>query len=250
MMCASLLVLANMRAAALASAMMVALYMIMFSTVYRQSFKYAKYMNRFAIVLLVFLVFFGTVVGLQNISADFAEVAIDNSSDMISGESLNRLGPWQAGLTNLSERSWIIGYGHGTTESNRLAWGGLQLSSGRFIGGGHFHNLYLALPTLYGWLGSIAYVCLFFTIVFRLYRSVRKYSFDRVTVVLALGLLVSSGLFLLDEIKSGHAVQYFNLPMLFFIWFGLGLATVRTIKADFREMRRPRPEIPHVESTE
>ena len=50
-----------------------------------------------------------------------------------------------------------------------------------------------------------------------------------------LGFFVSSGLFLLDEIKSGNAVHYFNFPMLFFIWFGLGLAAVRTIKANARD---------------
>jgi len=242
--CGLLLVLANMRAAALESVIMVVIYMIMFSMIYRRSFKYSKYLTRSAAVVLVVLMYFGTTVGLQYISADLEAVSVRTSADLTSGKALNRLGPWQTGLQILSERSWILGYGHGVPESNQLAWGGERLTTGIVIGGGHFHNLYLALPTLYGWTGATAYLYLLFTVVFRLFRSVRRYSFDNLLVVLSLGFLMSLGLYLLDEFKSGHAVQDFNLPMIIFIWFGLGLATVRTIRAELLDLRRAKQAEP------
>ncbi len=226
------IVLANMRAAALEAAMAIILYIAMFSILYRRSFRYSKYLTRFAITLLVILVFFGAWVGLQELSSDFQTVEITATDDLFSGESLNRLGPWQFGWNILANESWLVGYGHGVAQSNLQAWGGRPIGGGLIVGGGHFHNLYLALPTLYGWFGSAAYVFLFVVIALRLYRTVRRFSLDRLTVVVALGFLVSCGLFLVDEIKSGNAVQYINYPMLVFIWFGLALGAVRTAKED------------------
>jgi hypothetical protein len=83
---------------------------------------------------------------------------------------------------------------------------------------------------MYGWFGTLAYVTLFVTITWRLFRTVRRFSFDSCAVVAALGFRVSCGLFLVDEIKSGNAVHYINYPMIVFIWFGLGLAAVRTAR--------------------
>ena len=229
--CCFVIILANMRAAAIQAAIVTMIYLAMFSVFYRRSFKYSKYLTRFSVLLLISLVYLGVWIGLRDITAEFQAVAISSTEDIVSGQSLNRMRAWQAALELLARGSWWIGYGHGVAESNMAAWGG-QVSGGIVYGGGHLHNLYFALPTLYGWFGSIAYLVLFFTVPLRLYRSVRRFSFDRFAVIVALGFLVSSIFYLFDEVKSGNGVQYINYPMIMFIWFGFGLAAVRTIRFD------------------
>ena len=82
-----------------------------------------------------------------------------------------------------------------------------MLKPGEIIGGGHLHNLYFALPMLYGWTGAFAYVLLFLVVVYRLFAAVRRHHLDNLLVVACLGFGVSLTFFLIDEVKSGNAVQ-------------------------------------------
>ena len=108
------------------------------------------------------------------------------------------------------------------------------------IGGGHLHNLYLALPMMYGWVGALAYILLFLVVVFRLLAAVRRYPFSNLSTVTCLGFLVSLAFFLIDEVKSGNAVQTINYGMVVWIWLGLGLAAYRTLKVEALEERMRR----------
>jgi O-antigen ligase len=229
LVCMSLTVLANMRAAAAFVGLLTIMYSVMFAVFYRRSFRYAKYLNRFSIAAVVFLLGFGTIIGVQNITEDFQEASNASSEQVLSGAVFNRLGAWQLGLDLLSRKSWIIGYGHGGTESNMIATGAVRTASG-WKGGGHLHSLYLMLPLLYGWIGSFAFMGLFLVPLARAFRIIRKLSFDNLGVVVNLGFFVSIGIWLLDEIKSGSMVQSMNFTMLAFIWLGWAVAAQRTLR--------------------
>ncbi|MDH4023726.1 MAG: O-antigen ligase family protein, partial [Gammaproteobacteria bacterium] len=235
------LILANMRAAALESAAIVVIYTVMFSLMHRRAFRNAKYVNMASTAVIVVLATVGVWFNLENIARDFEAVQVEDASSIESGKALNRFGPWQYGWERLQRESWWIGYGHGNDQSNQIAWGGRQMStSGAVAGGGHLHNLYLALPMMYGWVGALAYVLLFLVVVFRLLGSVRRYGLNNIKVVTCLGFLVSLAFFLLDEIKSGNAVQTVNYAMVAWIWLGLGLAAHRTLLTDVAEERARR----------
>ena len=51
-------------------------------------------------------------------------------------------------------------------------------------------------------------------------------------VVASLGFLMSVVFFLLDEFKSGNAVQTINYPMIVWIWLGLANAAVKTLRVE------------------
>jgi len=232
LICVFTVILSNMRAAAIESLILTIIYSIMFTFMYRRSFRNSKYLNIFSITAVFFLMAFGVLVGLDNMARDFAAAEIGGLEGIISGEGLNRGSLWVDTFAWLGRGSWWVGVGHGVFESNQIAIGGKRLLTGGFVGGGHLHNLYLMLPVLYGWFGAIAYLLLFFSTVFRLLNSVKRFSFDRLAVVTCLSFLVSLIFFLLDEYKSGNAVQSINYPMIAWIWLGLALAAVRTLRLE------------------
>lgn len=226
------LVMANMRAAALEAVFAIVMYLYIFLVRNRRSFRRGYHLAIVSIIATLFLAAFGAVVGLQNLEKDLAEVETAQVGGLISGEDINRGSVWRYAWNVVTEGSWLIGYGHGNMISNYLAWGGKLQPGGMVVGGGHLHNLYLALPPLYGWVGAIAYVLLFLLVAARLAGIVWKYRPDRLPVVACLGFFMSLSLFLLDEVKSGNAVQSINYAMLAWIWLGLSLAAVRTARLD------------------
>jgi len=231
------LILANMRAAVLESILIVVIYTVLFSLVHRRSFRNAKYVNMASVAVVVVLATVGVWFNLENIAEDFRAVEIRDTSDIESGQALNRFGPWQYGWERLQSGTWWLGFGHGNELSNQIAWGGQMMGTGRVAGGGHLHNLYLALPMMFGWFGALAYVLLHLVVVFRLLGAVRRHGFGTIAGVTCLGFLMSIGFFLVDEVKSGNAVQTINYAMLAWIWLALGLAAQRTLRVVVAEGR-------------
>ena len=232
-LCMATTVLANMRAAAAFIVLLTIFYTVMFGLFYRKSFRYTKYLNRFTVAAVLFLVVFGTVIGVQNIAEDFREAAVARVED---GDVLNRGIAWDYGMSLLTSRSWVIGYGHGGPESNLLATGAVRTATG-LKGGGHLHNLYLMLPIVYGWIGAFAFVTLYATVLLRSVMIVKNFSFDNFYVVLNLAFMVSTGVWMLDEIKSGNIVQSVNFPMISFIWLGWVVAAQRTLRYSNQQAR-------------
>ena len=231
------LILANMRAAALEAVLIVVIYTMMFTLLHRRSFRNAKYVNMASAAVVIVLATVGVWFNLDNIADDFREVEVREASSIESGQALNRLGPWRYGWERLERESWWLGYGHGNDLSNHIAWGGRAMSTGGVAGGGHLHNLYLALPMMFGWFGALAYVLLWLVVVFRLLAAVNRHGFASIVGVTCLGFLVSIGFFLLDEIKSGNAVQTINYAMVCWIWLALGLAAQRSLRVVVAEGR-------------
>ena len=236
MLCMALTILANMRAAAAFIVLLTILYSVTFGLFYRKSFRYTKYLNRFTVAAVIFLMAFGTVIGVQNIAADFQIAAQATDEEIWSGEVFNRLGAWDFGLNLLSERSWVIGYGHGGKESNLIATGAVRTSMG-WRGGGHLHNLYLMLPIIYGWIGAFAFVALYIAVLSRSFLIIKNFSFNNLDVVVNLAFAVSTFFWMVDEIKSGNIVQDINFAMISFIWLGWVVAAQRTLKYNNRMKR-------------
>ena len=123
-LCGLTIVLANTRGAALESIVIMIIYTVMFSVLYRRSFRNSKYLNLAAAAALIVLVTAGVWVGLQNMKTDFESIRIPGPESVESGESVNRFGAWQYGWELMTTGNWWVGYGHGNDKSNRLAWGG------------------------------------------------------------------------------------------------------------------------------
>ncbi|MBI3626426.1 O-antigen ligase family protein [Candidatus Uhrbacteria bacterium] len=247
MLCVLNIVLATMRAAATETFMIVVFYSIMFTIFYRRSFKYSKYLYTFSFMLVLLVTTVGALVNFDNLITKFQRVTSVDTEGLETGKSINRGEIWAYGANLLSKDSYWIGYGHGVFQSNNLAWGGRLLPDGVHVeGGGHLHNLYLALPTLYGWTGSAAYMLLFLSTVWRLFKAVKKNSFTHPMVMACLGFLMSVVLFLIDEVKAGNAVQHINYPMIAWIWLGLANAAVRTLRFELMVAKTNRPSVSSV----
>jgi O-antigen ligase len=239
--CGLTLILSNMRAASLEAVLVVIIYTVMFSLRHRRHFRNSKYLNMASAALIVVLATVGVWFNLDNIERELQQVEVQGVESVESGKAINRFGPWQFGMDRLAREGFIVGYGHGTAESNQIAWGIIATrAAGRYSTGGHLHNLYLALPMMYGWSGALAYVLLHLVVFFRLLGAVRRYPFSILSNIACLGFLMSLGFFLIDEVKSGNAVQSINYPMIMWIWLGLGLAAWRTLKAEVAEAARSR----------
>ena len=152
-----------------------------------------------------------------------------NVENVISGKSINRGGLAAIALQRMDSESWIIGYGSGTTTSNRWAWFGFDTTKRKARIAG-FHNLYVSLPMLYGWPGSLAFLSIIILTLFRLLLVTLKYRKEKsFLLVISFGLTVMWGTFLIHEYKIS-ILRNANYQMLFWIWLGLSASVVKTIK--------------------
>lgn len=85
---------------------------------------------------------------------------------------------------------------------------------------------------LYGWFETVAYLSLLFVTTVRLLRALKPFDFDRLMVDTHLSFLMTLLFFLLDEYKSGNAIQSINYPFFILVWLGFAIAAVRTPKRE------------------
>lgn len=180
--------------------------------------------------VLVVVTAFGAWIGVQSLTENLQE--IDRGSltteSIISGEALNRGGLFPAALERLGSQSWLIGFGWGTPRVNMWAWFGVDPARME-IGLSDYHNLYLALPMLFGWLGSAAFLGLVVLVWMRVSRATVSAKHLKIPVMtLALGLSLVWPLLMIDQYKISvlRSPGYF---MIFWIWLGLSVAAARTL---------------------
>jgi len=145
---------------------------------------------------------------------------------IISGESINRKYVFNIAYNRLTANSWIVGYGWGVPESNAYAWFGEQNSAWK----GGLHSLYLSLPMIYGWGGSVAFVALL------LYLAVKAWSHyftnrapNNSLVSLLLGLAVFYFIFIIDQYKI-NILRTPNYHMMIWIWMGITVSVINSLK--------------------
>jgi len=174
--------------------------------------------------VLSFFVFFGPIVNTKFSFTEF-EILTDfrfNEDQIIKGYGLNRNNVFLMALDKLNERPWVIGYGWGNTERNRIAWG---ITNRPEIA--DFHNLYYSLPMIFGWIGFFIIVFLMLKTTLRLLQfKDNGLMYENVILRQVIFLLIMI-VILIDQFKIS-AMRDPNYFMMF--WIFLGLANSITSK--------------------
>lgn len=175
-------------------------------------------------VSLLFIFLIGSYIGVFDVIAsklqqiDFANITFQGIS---SGEDINRGIIFTNGIKRLTENSWFLGNGYGVFETNAQAWFGEFGFS--FYGKGSelydIHSLYLALPMLFGWIGTVCFIVIMLYIIIKLRSSLKTTSIHKYGLVF--GLMLVWFVFLINEYKVNATAlpNYFLL-----IWSLLGLS--------------------------
>ena len=204
-----------------------------------QSFRRAFGLTFVLCLVGILILKFGSHLFIGEMIFDFNQL---NPSKMtmetvISGKSLNRGNLFTTGYQRLSQGSWWIGNGYNLPANNRESMGFKKYDAA------DFHNLYLALPFYYGWMGAIAYVLLVLGTGLRVYLMylTRVRQRKHFLIPVALGFAILWGVFLLDEYKISvtRNPNYFLL-----IWMLLGWthAVVNSIRWSETENDRHRDQ--------
>lgn len=231
--CLSYIMLTSNRAAALLFVFAVFIYYLIFTLRFFPVIDRVGRQARLWVVVLALVPVIGIYVGLDQLQEDFAELApgLNKMSveSVVSGKSINRGALVDAGLERLKTDSWLFGFGYGIPRSNIWAWFGLDPEV-RIIGVADLHSLYLSLPELFGWVGSIAFIALIILTGLRSFgTSIRYRQRKDFLQVLTIGFTVFWLIFLINEYKIS-IFRNPNYQMLFWIWLGLSNSVIKTIR--------------------
>jgi hypothetical protein len=234
--CLAIIMLATNRSATILFALTVAVYylvlpMRLFAAIDRIG-RQLKLVLAFALLLPVV----GAYIGFHHLEQKFATLSGEKFSveGVLSGRDINRGATVAMGLNRLKQESWWVGYGFGTPRSNVWAWYGVDPLQQR-MGTAGFHSLYLSLPELYGWIGSLAFLAMIVVTAFRSFTISMRYRHRKsFLMVLAVGFTMFWGVFLANEYKI-DILRNPGYHMLFWIWLGLTNSLVKTIRYEKQE---------------
>lgn len=169
-------------------------------------------------MMIPIFVRFGDKVGMNTIIERLNEIDTEKIGvkNITTGEEMNREIVYLVGYNRLDEENWFLGYGYGTTKSNRLAWFGSN-SSLPIV---DFHSLYLCMPMIYGWFGGLAYLLLVVYIIFILVKKILLFK-DNPLNSLMIGFAFMFLFFLVNQMKI-NSLRIYNYHYL--IWMLMGLA--------------------------
>lgn len=176
-------------------------------------------------ILVPLFIQYGDLVGMDVIVSRLSEIDVKHLSlnSIKTGEEINRSTVYLAGYQRMSEENWLLGYGYGISQSNRMAWfGNLVVFDSSQIK--DFHSLYLCIPMIYGWIGSIAYFFLLIYIIFSLLRMCSLPENNPFKGIM-FGFTLLFVFFLANEIKI-NSLRYYNYHYLIWILMGIALATI------------------------
>lgn len=165
------------------------------------------------------------VINLESLVNRFKDekVEIWNAKDVLSGKSIHRGAVFDIGVKRLRERPWIVGYGYGSPISNHNAWFGEETE----IYVSDYHNLYLSLPMIFGWVGAIAFLLIVFFNLCRLYKFFISVQHKQsIYAPLAIAFFWMFIFFLINQYKISmlRTPSYYGL---FWVWMGLCNAVIR-----------------------
>lgn len=144
-----------------------------------------------------------------------------------TGEGINRTVAFDVGRQMLERENWLIGYGWGIPEDNRLAWFG-TISFLR----SDPHSLYLSLPMLFGWAGSAAIILLLPYLIIKLKIVIDKaYKGNYYLFIPASGFFFLIIFFIINEYKM-TALGYNHYTMVIVIMLGFSNAIIKTYESD------------------
>ena len=234
--CLAIIMLATNRSATVLFVLMVAVYyLVLPMRIYAAIDRVGRQM-KLVLAFAIMLPFVGAYIGLHNLEEKFATLSGEKISveGVVSGEDINRGATMAMGLHRLQQESWWVGYGFGIPRSNVWAFYGVDPQE-HDIGTAGFHSLYLSLPELYGWIGSLAFLAMILVTAFRSFSVSMKYRRRKsFLIVLAAGFAMFWGVFLINEYKI-DILRNPNYHMLFWIWLGLANSVTKTIRYDRQE---------------
>lgn len=198
---------------------------------------------RLVMVAAVLIPMIGAYFGLSGLEHRFQSLAGEKVSigRIVSGKDINRGALVTKALRRIDGRSWLIGYGSGIPRSN--VWALLGVDPSRQGVSAGFHSLYLSLPELFGWVGSLAFVAMIVVTWTRSARVSLKYRKRKTfLIVLSVGFTMFWGVFLTNEYKISM-MRIPNYEMLFWIWLGLSNSVIKTIRYE-QGMQTPAAQSP------
>ncbi len=238
--CFTIVMLTSTRAAAILLVfVLVAYYLLLPARIFSAIDRVGRQFKLIVLLLLVLPVA-GTYFGMSSLMSDFSDLSgvKFTAESVISGAAINRGSLTTLALERIENESWWVGYGFGVPRSNGWAW--FNADPARVKSSiADFHNLYLSLPMLYGWVGSMAFLALIVVTESRLVMVSFKYRRKKTfLIVLAVGFSLFWACFLLDEFKIS-ILRNPNYHMMFWIWLGLSSSVVRTIRFGGNEVFSP-----------
>lgn len=236
--CISIFIITSMRGAFILSIAVTAFYYLIFPL---RIIKAIDKIRQQAILIMLVALLLPAVsiyIGLEVFKKDLANVNVNkmNVENVVSGQSINRGGLVQRAIRRWNNESWIVGFGSGTSRSNSWALFGVDPDK-RQVGLADYHNLYVALPMLYGWIGSFAFLGIILITLARLLSVTLKYRSQKsFLLVLSFGLTIMWAAFLVHEYKIS-ILRNANYQMLFWIWMGISTSVVKTIKEKWSDVK-------------
>ncbi|MBN1186223.1 MAG: hypothetical protein JXB49_28355 [Bacteroidales bacterium] len=186
----------------------------------------------FGIVLAILLLsYFGDMIGADYLQNRFKVLNVTDITveSVLSGESINRDYAFSFFFERLDDRDWWIGYGWGSNLSNRIAWF-FNPETPR----AGYHSLYLSLPMLFGWIGALAFLCIFLVILKRLFLILRAKEKSYFLDPFGLAFFFMFVFFLINEYKI-EAIRTPHYFMIIWIWLGLANSTYKNYKLHLNE---------------
>ena len=186
---------------------------------------------RIILIVGVLLPVVGVYVGMRHLQEDMSDLSVNKitTTSIVSGASINRGGLTSMAMKRIEADPWWVGYGLGVPRSNQWAWFGVDASRSD-VRIADYHSLYLSLPMLYGWVGSLAYLAMILFTLFRVSSAALRYrSRKSFLVVVSVGLTLFWFVFLADQYKIS-VIRNPGYHMLFWIWLGLTHASMKTLR--------------------
>jgi O-antigen ligase len=237
--CACIL-LTSTRAAALLAVVAIIIYYVIFMLRPFAVLDRVSRQIRIIIFALALVPLVGIYIGTSSLQEDFSDLASVEFSveGVLTGKQLNRGNLFIFAGERLQKESWILGFGYGALRNNQWAWFGFDpKKSNRAVAQG-FHNLYVGLPMLFGWVGAITFVLLIIVTWFRCINVAFANRRSKSYLMVIVGSFAMFWfIFLADQYKIS-VLRNPNYFMMFWIWLGLANAAVRTHQMEATAAKR------------
>lgn len=193
-----------------------------------QRYNFVKY----AIILVAILLILQPVLPVQEIFSErFSRqknIFQNFLEDPITAQNTSREQSYTMGLKRITSHNWLIGYGWAVGSEQRKAW----FDNPNSVRKADFHNLYYSGIPIFGWIGMAAFVILILTVIRHSFKIVISFrQTEHYLIPVATGFIFVFFFFLIDQwkINATRDAHYF---MMIWIWLGIAVSTIRTIRQD------------------
>jgi hypothetical protein len=223
------IVLAASRSTVVLTALSIIIVLI-FSILSKYRFGTKLKSNNYIIGIVFFVmtsILLSSLLNLDYIIKRFESVNIEeiSSESLTTGQGINRVDAFDVGKQIITRENWIIGYGWGVGQSNRIAW----------FGDAEFrrqdpHSLYLSLFPIWGWIGAASYIMIIINLAYQILKIVFRTK-DIKVFIIGFAFFIFALVFLINEYKI-TAMGFPHYFMITWIFFGIMYSFVNTYQKD------------------